>query len=66
MSIENSKYNQIYPFSFPMVKYDLVKLLVEIIHYQWNEKCFYQSIVLIETLVIIFLSVELAILNAKA
>jgi hypothetical protein len=47
-----------------MSPYDLVKLLAEVINYQQNEISTYQIIVTIETLVIIFLSIELAKLNA--
>lgn len=64
MSIESSKCNQIYPFSFPMKPYDLIRLLSDFITYQQREKETYQIIVTIETLVIIFLSIELAKLNA--
>ena len=64
MSIENSKFNQIYPFSLPMKPYELIRLISDFITYQQREKETYQIIVTIETLVIIFLSVELAIANA--
>ena len=47
-----------------MSPYDIAKLLADMLHYQQNEICTYQIIVLIETLVIIFLSIELAKLNA--
>jgi len=43
-----------------MTLYDLVKIIHEIITYQQNEIGTYKIIVLIETLVIIFLSCELA------
>jgi hypothetical protein len=48
-----------------MKPYDLCKLLAEVINYQQNEISTYQIIVTIETLVIIFLSIELAKLNAN-
>ena len=48
-----------------MDKYDLFKIIAEFINYQQNEISTYQIIVTIETLVIIFLSIELAKLNAN-
>lgn len=47
-----------------MKPYDLIRIISDFITYQQREKETYQIIVTIETLAIIFLSIELAKLNA--
>lgn len=42
-----------------MKPYDLIRLISDFIHYQQNEISTYQIVITIETIVIIFLSIEL-------